>query len=103
MIRELTTDTFNLPDTRVTVVDFWATWCHPCKILLPVLEEVVDEMSTEVDFYKINAEDEPDLAKRFGVVSLPTIIIFSGGKAVKWLTGTQTKAALIQAIKDAAS
>ena len=69
------------------LVDFFATWCGPCRMLAPVLEQLAAEHADTLTVGKVNVDDAPDLAARFGVVSIPTLILFRAGKAVKKTVG----------------
>ena len=62
------------------VVDFWATWCGPCKMLSPVVESIADQYEGKVLVGKVNVDEEPDLARRFGVMSIPTVVFLKNGK-----------------------
>lgn len=80
------------------LVDFWATWCGPCKMMIPV----VDQISNEKDGYdvgKVNVDDEPGLAQQYGIVSIPTMIVFKDGEPVERLVGVRPKDQLLKAIK----
>ena len=76
------------------LVDFWATWCGPCKMLAPVIDELAGEYAGKVKFVKIDIDDNPDTATRYGIMSIPTVIIFKGGEAVSRTVGLQPKPAL---------
>ena len=78
---------------KYVLVDFWASWCGPCKMLAPVLHEFADEHA-EVKVGKVNVDEEMDLAMRFGVSSIPTLILFKNGEAVKTSVGFVPKAQL---------
>ena len=69
------------------VLDFWATWCGPCKMLSPVLDELAAEYSDRARFCKVNVEDEPELSARFGIASIPTLIFFKNGEILKKAVG----------------
>lgn len=73
------------------LVDFWATWCGPCRMLAPVLSSIADERAGKLKVGKINVDEQPGLAARYRVASIPTLVLFSGGKAVKTTVGYQTK------------
>ena len=76
---------------KIVVVDFFATWCGPCKMLGPVLEELAGEMEGQADFYKLDIDEAPDIANRFGVMSVPTLILFQDGQEIKRTLGFQPK------------
>ena len=73
------------------VLDFWAMWCGPCKMLSPVLDELAAEYSDRARFCKVNVEDEPELSARFGIASIPTLIFFKNGEILKKTVGYREK------------
>jgi thioredoxin 1 len=76
------------------LVDFWAPWCGPCKMIAPVLEELDKEIGDRMKIAKVNVDDNPESASRFGVMSIPTLIIFKNGEPVDKIIGFQSKEAL---------
>ena len=76
------------------LIDFWAEWCGPCKMLTPVIEELAAEYGEAVKIAKVNVDQQPNLAARYGIRSIPTIIIFRAGEIVEQLVGMQAKEAL---------
>ena len=77
------------------LVDFWAEWCGPCKLIAPVLEEIATEQQGRLTVAKLNVDDAPDVARRFQVMSIPTMILFDGGEPAKRIVGAKPKAALL--------
>lgn len=80
----------NLISTDVVLVDFFATWCGPCKMLSPILEEMVNERSS-VKIVKVDIDESMDLARRYGIMSVPTLILFKDGKLISQTTGFMPK------------
>ncbi len=75
----------------IVVVDFWADWCGPCKIISPIIETLAKEYASRTMFLKVNVDDCPNTASRFGIMSIPTIMIFKEGKVVDSLVGAVPK------------
>ncbi len=82
------------------LVDFWATWCGPCKMVAPVLEEIAAEKAGSLMVAKIDVDANPATARDYQVVSIPTLILFKNGEAVKRIVGAKGKAALLREIAD---
>ncbi|MGQ0825161.1 MAG: thioredoxin [Actinomycetota bacterium] len=82
------------------IVDFWAEWCGPCKMVAPVLEEIAKEHPTKVRVAKLNVDDNPNVARRYDVMSIPTLLVFSAGEMRKRLVGAKGKAQLLEELSD---
>ena len=78
------------------IVDFWAEWCGPCKMIAPALEEIATEHQGKLTVAKLNVDDNPDTARRFDVMSIPTLLVFQEGQPVKRLVGAKGKGQLLQ-------
>ncbi len=95
MATELSKDDFEKKIEKGTsLVDFYAPWCGPCKMMSPIIDELVDDYKEKAGIYKVNVDSEPGLANQFQVMSIPTIVIFKDGKAVDQTTGAQSKEVL---------
>lgn len=96
-----TTDQTFAAETKegLTLVDFWAPWCGPCRMVAPVLEEVDKEMGDKVKIVKVNVDENQETASKFGVMSIPTLLVFKNGELVDKTIGYQPKEALIQLLE----
>ena len=81
------------------LVDFWAVWCGPCKMLAPIVEEIAREFEGKVKVGKVNVDDEPALAARFGISSIPTLILFKNGQQAAVSVGVRPKEELVQMLQ----
>jgi len=101
--QELTTGNFDATvQEGVTLVDFWAEWCAPCRMMTPVLDELAGEYAGKARVGKINVDNEPDLAMKFDVSSIPTLIVFKNGEISKRFVGVTSKSELAEALDGAA-
>jgi thioredoxin 1 len=82
------------------LVDFWAEWCGPCKTVAPLLDEIAEEHTGKIRIAKLNVDDEPEIAQRFGVMSIPTMIVFRGGEAALRIVGAKGKGQLLQELSE---
>ncbi|MCI8516543.1 MAG: thioredoxin [Hungatella sp.] len=104
MAMQLTSSNFETEVYQAEVpvlVDFYADWCGPCKAMGPVVEALAQEYEGKAKVGKINTDDNQDIAMEYGVMSIPTFIVFKGGKAVKKMVGMQDKRTLVAAIEEA--
>ncbi|MGE0877406.1 MAG: thioredoxin [Acidimicrobiia bacterium] len=102
-ITDLSTSTFDEvvgASSEPVVVDFWAEWCGPCKMIAPILEEIANEKAGALKVAKLNVDDNPDLARRFDVMSIPTLIVFKDGQPSKRLVGAKGKNQLLQELTE---
>jgi thioredoxin 1 len=83
-----------LESEKPVIVDFWADWCGPCRLVEPILERIVDERADELRLVKVNIDEEPGLAQRYGVMSIPAIVLFRDGEPAAATIGAQPKGAL---------
>ena len=82
------------------LVDFWAEWCGPCKMIAPILDEIATEQAGKVRVTKLNVDDAPDIARRFEVMSIPTLLVFRDGQVAKRIVGAKPKGALIEELSE---
>ncbi|MFH1803046.1 MAG: thioredoxin [archaeon] len=99
-VKELTADNFNdFVKGEKVVIDFWAPWCGPCKMMGPIFEEAAEEVKDTVKFGKVNVDESSDLAQRFGVMSIPTLMFLRDGEVVDKLVGVLPKEDLVKKAK----
>ena len=87
-----------LQSEKLVIVDFWATWCGPCRMLSPLLDEVEAEMEDKIEVVKVNVDDADEIAMRFRIMSIPTLLFFKNGQMVDRSVGAMPKSALVDKI-----
>ena len=98
----ITKENFNdevLNSEKPVLVDFWATWCGPCQMIAPVIEEIANELDTQVKVGKVNVDEQPEIAIKYGIASIPTIMVFKNGEAVNTAVGFRPKEQIIEMLK----
>ncbi|MGI9615654.1 MAG: thioredoxin [Acidimicrobiales bacterium] len=95
-LNETTFDEVVNSSAEPVVVDFWAEWCGPCKMVAPILDEIAVEQEGKVRVTKLNVDDVPAIAQRYGVMSIPTMLVFKDGEVDKRIVGAKPKAQLIE-------
>lgn len=92
MVTELSGGNFDIVTASGAVlVDFWASWCGPCRMVAPIIESLAEEYDGRVSFCKVNVDDEGQLAARFGIESIPTVMIFKDGEVVERAVGVRSR------------
>ena len=100
-IKQENFDSFIREADKPVLVDFWATWCGPCRMLAPVVEELANEQQDKLIVGKVDVDNCPDLAQKFGVMSIPTLILFKDGQPVAKSVGYMPKSQLEQMVEQA--
>ena len=88
-----------LQDSKLVIVDFWATWCGPCRMLSPILDQVEEEMPDQITVVKVNVDDADEIAAQYHIMSIPTLLFVKNGEIVDKTVGAMPKPALLEKIK----
>jgi thioredoxin 1 len=97
--KNVTTASFQadvLDNPKPVMVDFWAEWCGPCRMVSPILDEIATEYSDKIDIVKVNVDEEPQLAMQYGVTGIPMMAVFQGGTIAKQMVGARPKNAIVE-------
>src|SRR5260370_39134681 len=98
-IKAVTDESFEvdvLQNSKPVIVEYWAQWCPPCRMVAPVLEEIAQEHGDKIDVVKVNIDENPEGAQRYGILAIPTLGGFSGGEVVKQIVGAKPTAAVLR-------
>ena len=97
--KNVTTASFQadvLDNPKPVMVDFWAEWCGPCRMVSPILDEIAAEYADKIDIVKVNVDEEPQLAMQYGVTGIPMMAVFQGGSIAKQMVGARPKNAIVE-------
>ncbi len=104
MVREFRDESFEdevLKNEEPVLIDFWAPWCGPCQMVGPIVEEISNEIGDKIKVGKVNVDENPEISEKYGIMSIPTLIIFKKGEIFQQLVGVQPKEVLLAEINKA--
>lgn len=102
LIVKLTSQTFDqaIQSDKPILVDFWAEWCAPCKMIAPILEDIAVDKQDKITIGKLDVDEHPSVAQKLGIMSIPTLMVFKNGQAIKTLVGYMSKQDLLNKLAD---
>jgi thioredoxin 1 len=100
MVTDETFEADVLKNDKPVLVDYWAEWCGPCKMVAPVLEAIAAEHGDKLDIVKLNVDDNPAVTQKYGILNIPTLGVFKNGEVVMELVGARSKSALLRELAD---
>jgi thioredoxin 1 len=100
VVTDVTFDTDVLKSGKPVVVDYWAEWCGPCKMIAPVLEAIAAEHGDKIDVVKLNVDENPEVTQKYAILNIPTLGVFRNGEVVKQLVGARSKSALLRELAE---
>jgi len=100
VVTDQTFETEVLQNDKPVIVDYWAEWCGPCRMVAPVLEEIANEYGEKIDVVKLNIDENPAVSQRYEIMAIPTMSVFKGGQVVKQIVGAKPKSALLRELAD---
>lgn len=103
MIKDIKTDEYFeevVNTSGLVLVDFWATWCGPCRMVAPILEQLSEEYAGKLKIVKVNADEESELLGRFAISSIPTILVYNNGEVVRTIVGAKPKPGILKELED---
>jgi thioredoxin len=101
--KKVTDETFDaevLKNDKAVLVDYWAEWCGPCKMVAPVLEAIAEEHGDKLDIVKLNVDENPVVTQKYNIMNIPTLGVFKNGEVVMELVGARSKSALLRELAD---